>query len=88
MIHQLFSIFDNKTNAFAPPFIHTNEATAIRAIQGTIQERPQDMMSKNPQDFELYYMGTFDDNNGKYQVVNPKSVGNIKIMLAPKEDNS
>lgn len=86
MIHQLFSIFDDKAGAFQAPFIHTNEDTAVRALAASINERPGDMLAKNPEDFHLYFLGTFNDNEGTYSTQSPQSIGNVKILLAPKED--
>ena len=87
MIHQLFSIFDDKAGAFQPPFIHTNEDTAVRAVAASVNERSGDMLSQHPEDFHLYYLGTFNDNEGTYQTQKPESIGNIKILLAPKQEN-
>lgn len=88
MIHQLFSIFDTKSGAFQAPFIHTNEGTALRAVAASVNQQNGDMLSTNTEDFELYYLGTFNDNEGTYKTDQPKSIGNIKILLAPKDISS
>lgn len=87
MIHQLFSIYDNKSRAFQAPFVHSNESTALRALAGSIGERPGDMLAKYPEDFELFYLGTFDDNTGEYETVTARSIGNIKILLNNQEED-
>lgn len=85
MISMVFSIYDNKAGAFASPFLQGNEEVALRGIKTVMAERPQDMMSRYPEDFELFYLGTFDDHDGKLSIHTPKSIGNIKILMAPQE---
>ena len=85
MITMVFSIYDNKASAFASPFLQANEEMALRGIRTVISSQPEQMMSQYPEDFELYYLGTFDDQSGEFVGQTPKSIGNIKLMLAPTE---
>ena len=83
----LISIYDKKAKFFDKPVITPNEATAIRMLETTLSD-PQAagmQMSKTPEDFALYRLGSYDDNTG---FINPEeSPTHITdlIHLTPKE---
>ena len=56
----LYTILDLKAEAAILPFAREKDAVAIRAFQLTL-ENPQEAMSNNPQDYELYKIGSYDD---------------------------
>lgn len=65
---KIFSIRDSKAEYFAPPFFQQNHALAERMFR-TATNDPQSQVNKYPQDFDLYYLGTYDDQTGKIQVL-------------------
>lgn len=56
------SIFDITTSTFRQPFYAMNMDDAKRAFKMIITSN--DLMKQNPSDFELYEMGSFDDEEG------------------------
>lgn len=63
MIHQIFSVWDLKTEAYMQPFFSPTLGSGIRAFNDACQE-PNSMLSKHPADFALHHIGNFDDATG------------------------
>lgn len=60
---KIFSVKDVKADAFLHPFLTHNSATAEREFRRMVLE-PQSNMFHNPQDFELYEVGNWNDEVG------------------------
>lgn len=66
----LYSAFDSVAEVFHRPFTEVNDKTAIRAFSSSLED------NKNKNDYTLYKIGTFDDNNGNIE----KTKTPIKIL--------
>jgi len=64
MIHNIFSVYDNKAEAFLPPFVLPKREMAIRTFADSINN-PETQLHKHPADYTLFTLGTFDDEIGK-----------------------
>lgn len=60
---KVFSIFDKCTQAFNTPFYMLTRAEAIRAFQNMARD-PETQIFKNSLDYNLYYLGTWDNQEG------------------------
>ncbi|AXH73810.1 MAG: nonstructural protein [Microviridae sp.] len=69
MIQVLFSVYDSKSLTYCPPFLSTNAQTAKRDFSIAVID-PTSAISKAPEDYTLYDIGTFDSDSG---LVNPAS---------------
>lgn len=67
MEKMVFSIHDTKAGHFTPPFMAHNYADAERSIIASTQQ-PGSMLGQFPHDFDLYFLGTFNDQSGKYSL--------------------
>jgi hypothetical protein len=63
MIHKIFSVHDSAAAAYLPPFFLPTEAMAIRTLTDCVHDENH-AFSKNPTDYVLYCIGTFDDSTG------------------------
>ena len=65
----LVSVYDKKAQFFDKPVVAVNKETAIRMIQNTFQDANCQGLQivKTPADFQLFQIGTFDDNNGNIE---------------------
>lgn len=61
MLH-IYSVYDSKAKAFLPPFLILNDAMAKR-IFGDCVNDPTHQFSKHPEDYSLFCLGSFDDQN-------------------------
>lgn len=73
---RLYSIHDRLLKAFLSPFAARADVEAVRQLRATMQD-PQ--MAKTglvttPQDYDLYYVATFDDETGVMQSDRPELV--------------
>lgn len=60
------AVFDKKVGLFDPPFVvrHTNEALREWFI---VRTDKQTKFGKNPEDFDLYQIGSFNEGTGTYK---------------------
>ena len=62
MLSRVYSIYDVKTKVYLPPVYCQNDDDAMRFMTMRLEGFP--LMAKFPQDYRLYYIGTFNDANG------------------------
>lgn len=75
MIHQLFSIFDAKAQAYLPPFILPRQEMAERVFSDAVNSNDH-QFGKHPEDYTLFLLGTFDDERAEYALQStPQSLG-------------
>jgi hypothetical protein len=60
----LFSIYDDTTELYEPPFVDVNRGSALRRIQDLIKTHPDSMYAKFPEQFQLCVIGTWNDKVG------------------------
>jgi hypothetical protein len=84
MIHQVFTVYDSKAEAFMSPFMFPSKGLAIRAFSDSLR-KVDHPFSKHPEDFTLFCIGTYDDSKGKYsQPSTPESIGLALEFLEPE----
>lgn len=62
---KMFSVFDRQAMAFLPPFHARAHGQAVRMFMDAVNTKDHDF-NKHPEDYELHYVGHFDDQNGVY----------------------
>lgn len=61
------SIKDRAADAFGRPFYVPSVGVAIRSFQDEVNRAAEDnQMYQHPDDFDLYDLGSFDDNTGSF----------------------
>lgn len=76
---KMFSIRDGAVGAFQPPFCMRSNAEAVRMFTD-LCNNPEQMMNKYPEDYELWLVGDFDDNNGDMVVVKEKVITALDLV--------
>nr|QJB20854.1 MAG: nonstructural protein [Microvirus sp.] len=64
MIHKLYSVRDSKAEYFEGIFPAKTHGEAERGFTTAVND-PKSTISKFPEDYDLYYLGEFDDHTGK-----------------------
>lgn len=64
MIQFIYSIHDNKANAYLPPFFLHNKNMAIRTFSDAVQDEGH-AFNRHPDDYSLWEIGEFDDTTGE-----------------------
>lgn len=85
MKHIMFTIYDNKAEAFLPPFTLPNHAMAARTFADCVRD-PQHAFSRNPSDYNLFELGSFDDVTGEMLPIVLKNHGLGTAYLNPSLD--
>lgn len=62
----LYSVYDKAVIAFMPPFQVRARGEAVRSFIDACNDAKVPF-GKNAGDYDLYYIGTFDDATGKYE---------------------
>lgn len=74
MLLNVFSVLDVKAAHYGQPFYMANRASAQRAIAMQLKQDKQSVISQYPADFQLFFLGTFDDDSGMFNSVSPQFV--------------
>jgi len=64
MVRKVFSIRDAKSELFGTPFFNLTHGEAERNFK-TLVNDPKSSVNQYPEDFDLYYLGSYDDVSGK-----------------------
>lgn len=68
MILKVYSIKDQKAEVFNSPFFQTSHGESERNFHKLVNDS-KSTVSQYPKDFDLYYLGEFDDNTGKFKAL-------------------
>ena len=75
MILKIFCLYDSKVEAYLQPFFMRARGEAFRAMADLTSD-PNMNVSKNPADFTLFELGTYDDSNARFDLhLTPISLG-------------
>lgn len=64
----VIAVRDTRVEAYMQPNTMRHKGQAIRGFQDEANRAdPQNMIYQHPEDFELWQLGTFDDETGQFQ---------------------
>lgn len=63
MLQKMYSIRDSKAEIFYPPMFQKTHGEAERTFNKMVQDE-KSMISQYPDDYDLYYIGEYDDQTG------------------------
>lgn len=67
---EYFAIHDAKTGYYMNPWGALSVAAALRSFRDLVNE-PGHELGKHPEDYTLFHVATFDQENGRYVPVEP-----------------
>lgn len=83
MKHKMFTVYDSKVNAYNQPFFMRSRGEATRGWSDTVND-PKTNFNKHPEDFTLFELGEYDDENGVITQYEAKiAVGTALEYLKP-----
>ncbi len=82
MTLKIFSIRDSKGEMYSPPFFQKTAGEAERNFKTLVNDQ-KSTVSQYPEDFDLYYLGEFDDSDGK--IKNLDSPSHIAKAISLKQ---
>lgn len=88
MIIPYFCVKDDKTS-FLAPFPAVNEGDALRRFIATVRSSTPNSCNTYPEDKSLYYVGSFDDEDGVFKPIKkPKFLANAISYIVQREQQS
>lgn len=76
MILNLYSVFDTKAKTYSQPIFQENDDVSIRSAIDTMNAG-NSLIADHPEDFQIFCVGTFDQDTGKITGSNPRHVLNF-----------
>lgn len=83
---KFYAFRDNVADIFLSMDSKRNDAEAIRELD-VIVNKEGNRVSQFPEDYDLYYLGEFNERTGVF-ISELKKVANAKDFLKPKENNN
>lgn len=72
MVLVAVSVRDAKSEAFGRPFFVVSIGSAIRSFDDEVNRAAEDnSMYRHPEDYSLWQLGTWDDQDGSYVSLSP-----------------
>lgn len=82
MILKAFAIHDQKSKAFHTPFFKHTHGEAERDFKTAVNDTSSSsMLSKYPEDFDLYHVGEYDDQTGLFTALPTPAVVTKAVTL-------
>lgn len=81
MTTNVFSVFDKKARAFGLPYFAPTLGVGIRTFSDAVSDA-QSMWSKHPEDYDLYHIGSYDDEDASLHPIVPtvRLVGALDVV--------
>jgi len=83
MKHKIFVIHDVKANCYMEPWFLQQQAIAQRAFSDCVND-PDHNFGRHPEDYTLFNIGEYNDQNAKIEWIPPQSLGNGIEYLKPE----
>lgn len=78
----VLSLRDAKLQSFMPPFFAQTEAAGVRMVSDLVNSNNKDNNIVNhPEDFELFLVGTFSDDDGVLEAIGPRPVVQVANLV-------
>lgn len=69
MIYVVCAIRDIKADIFGQPFFQASIGMAQRSFTDSVNsQEPNNLLAKHPEDFELFHLGTYDDQQAVFKL--------------------
>lgn len=83
MITKVFSVFDSKLATFGRPWFQMTDAAALREFADAVNDgsNPNNQWHSHPEDFSLYLVGQFDDQQGELIPCAPSSLVTASSLI-------
>lgn len=73
----MYAVYDKVAEIFMPAFSCENHSKAIQGF-GDVANDPRGTVIKHPSDYELYFLGTYDQSTGE-------TMNTIQYLVTAKE---
>lgn len=77
---KVYAIRDVRTQAYLKPVFLQNEAVLDRALRDGLGDE-NSLFSHHPEDYQVFYLGEYDDSSGKLDVGAPEHMYNLVDLV-------
>jgi hypothetical protein len=82
MKHAVFAVRDTCIGSYNMPMFFQNRAGAVRALGDAVNRPKEDnMYYQHPEHYQLYEVGTFDDDSGMFEPIVPEFVVDCQSLV-------
>ena len=82
MILHIFTVRDRAANVFGTPYFAVSKGSAIRGFGDEINRKGENnMLNLHPEDFDLFYLGEYDDARGVFNTDTPTQIAVGKDLV-------
>jgi hypothetical protein len=76
MIYRIFAVRDRAADVFGTPHFAVSTGAAIRSFTDEVnRDAPENTLARHPEDFDLYELGSFNDGDASFELVeSPRQV--------------
>lgn len=86
MILKIIAIRDRAADAFGIPNFTASIGAAMRSFADEINSpRENNQLNRHPEDFDLYELGTYNDNTGHFDVGVPRQIAIGKDLVQKEQ---
>lgn len=79
---KVYAVQDAKAGMFNQPIFLLSDGEALRSFMDACQPgNDQSMLSRHPEDFNLFYIGEYDELTGELQSCTPYHLANGAVIL-------
>lgn len=82
---QIYAIYDMKAKAYLQPFYMHNGEMATRDFTNIVND-PQTRVGRNPEDYQMFHLGQFDDITGELSPQPPMLIASGAACLLPPDN--
>jgi hypothetical protein len=83
MLHYVVCVKDRAAEVFNRPFFVPHRNVAVRDFTDEVNRSAADnQLNKHPDDFDLYLLGTYDDNTGFFNLDVPTVLVRAKDVVS------
>lgn len=68
MVKKIYNVFDTKAKVYMEPYYTANDDVAVRIMVNCLRD-PNHPFAKNPEDYQLFRCGEFDDTTGIFNML-------------------
>lgn len=79
-IKLVFAVRDRAADSFGQPFFDVARGRAIRSFTDELNKNENSPLSAHPEDFDLYFLGMFNDQTGMFETGVPEMIAIGKDM--------
>lgn len=83
MLQELFTVYDSAARRYLAPFYAPTIEFALRQFRQTVNT-PDHQFNSYPEDYALFHIGTFNQETGKIEAMEPHSLGLAITFVDPQ----